>query len=208
MNSSSCSAEVLDDAEAREHADRQRADAEEDDEEAAGRGEFSHDQRQTAGKPQPPVPYARDYMRIRLRSVQAVQWPASKIEGFMPLILVTNDDGVTSEGIHALADAMRPLGDVLVVAPLQEASAIGHALTLRRPLTNRIDQRRRLRRRRHADRLRQPGVRDPAERTSCRISSCPASTRDGTSATTSLTRAPCPAPSKARCSGRRASPSP
>src|SRR5690349_13417533 len=52
----------------------------------------------------------------------------------MPLILVTNDDGVTSEGIHALADAMRPLGDVMVVAPLQEASAIGHALTLRRPL--------------------------------------------------------------------------
>ncbi len=57
-----------------------------------------------------------------------------KIEGFMPLILVTNDDGVTSDGIHALADAMQPLGDVLVVAPLQEASAIGHALTLRRPL--------------------------------------------------------------------------
>jgi len=52
----------------------------------------------------------------------------------MPLILVTNDDGVTSDGIHALADAMRTLGDVVVVAPLQEASAIGHALTLRRPL--------------------------------------------------------------------------
>src|ERR687891_1957718 len=52
----------------------------------------------------------------------------------MPLILVTNDDGVTSDGIHALADAMKPLGDVVIVAPLQEASAIGHALTLRRPL--------------------------------------------------------------------------
>jgi 5'-nucleotidase len=52
----------------------------------------------------------------------------------MPLILVTNDDGVTSEGIHSLAEAMKPLGDVLVVGPLQEASAIGHALTLRRPL--------------------------------------------------------------------------
>lgn len=52
----------------------------------------------------------------------------------MPLILVTNDDGVTSEGLHALAEAMKPLGEVLVVAPLQEASAIGHALTLRRPL--------------------------------------------------------------------------
>jgi 5'-nucleotidase len=52
-------------------------------------------------------------------------------------ILVTNDDGVHSEGIRALADALRPLGDVIVVAPIQEASAIGHALTLRRPL--RID---------------------------------------------------------------------
>ena len=52
----------------------------------------------------------------------------------MPLILVTNDDGVQSDGIHALADAMKPLGDVIIVGPLQEASAIGHALTLRRPL--------------------------------------------------------------------------
>ncbi len=52
----------------------------------------------------------------------------------MPKILVTNDDGVHSDGIHALADALRPLGDVLVVAPHVEASAIGHALTLRRPL--------------------------------------------------------------------------
>jgi 5'-nucleotidase len=53
-------------------------------------------------------------------------------------ILVTNDDGVHSDGIHALADALRPLGEVLVVAPHVEASAIGHALTLRRPL--RIEQ--------------------------------------------------------------------
>jgi 5'-nucleotidase len=56
------------------------------------------------------------------------------IVGSMPLILVTNDDGVQSEGIHVLAEAMKPLGDVVVVGPLQEASAIGHALTLRRPL--------------------------------------------------------------------------
>ena len=52
----------------------------------------------------------------------------------MPRILVTNDDGVHSDGIRALADALRPLGDVTVVAPIQEASAIGHALTLQRPL--------------------------------------------------------------------------
>ena len=52
----------------------------------------------------------------------------------MPRILVTNDDGVHSEGIHVLAEALAPLGEVTIVAPLQEASAIGHALTLRRPL--------------------------------------------------------------------------
>ena len=52
----------------------------------------------------------------------------------MPRILVTNDDGVHSEGIQALATALEPLGEVIVVAPHAESSAIGHALTLRRPL--------------------------------------------------------------------------
>jgi 5'/3'-nucleotidase len=49
-------------------------------------------------------------------------------------ILVTNDDGYRSAGIHALAGALRALGEVTIVAPTTEASAIGHALTLRRPL--------------------------------------------------------------------------
>jgi 5'-nucleotidase len=52
----------------------------------------------------------------------------------MPRILVTNDDGYRSEGIHVLAEALKPLGEIIVVAPMDEASAIGHALTLRRPL--------------------------------------------------------------------------
>jgi 5'-nucleotidase len=52
----------------------------------------------------------------------------------MPRILVTNDDGVHSEGILALAESLKSLGDVIVVAPHTESSAIGHALTLRRPL--------------------------------------------------------------------------
>ncbi len=52
----------------------------------------------------------------------------------MPRILVTNDDGYFSPGIAALASALRALGDVIVVAPQTEASAVGHALTLRRPL--------------------------------------------------------------------------
>jgi 5'/3'-nucleotidase len=49
-------------------------------------------------------------------------------------ILVTNDDGYRSDGLKALAEALKPLGEVTIVAPVQEASAIGHALTLRHPL--------------------------------------------------------------------------
>lgn len=56
----------------------------------------------------------------------------------MRTILVTNDDGYFSPGIEALARALDPLGHVVVVAPQTEASAVGHALTLRRPL--RIEQ--------------------------------------------------------------------
>ena len=52
----------------------------------------------------------------------------------MAVILVTNDDGVHSAGIHALAEALAPLGAVTIVAPVGESSAIGHALTLARPL--------------------------------------------------------------------------
>jgi 5'-nucleotidase len=52
----------------------------------------------------------------------------------MSLILVTNDDGYRSEGITALARALSTVGNVTIVAPIEEASAIGHALTLRRPL--------------------------------------------------------------------------
>jgi 5'-nucleotidase len=52
----------------------------------------------------------------------------------MRRILVTNDDGFFSPGVQALAVALRPLGAVVIVAPQVEASAVGHALTLRRPL--------------------------------------------------------------------------
>ena len=51
-----------------------------------------------------------------------------------PLFLVTNDDGVSAEGIHALADGVSAVGDVVVVAPDRERSAAGHSLTLHHPL--------------------------------------------------------------------------
>jgi len=51
-----------------------------------------------------------------------------------PKILVTNDDGIHSEGIKALAKALHEVGEVFIVAPDREESAIAHSLTLHRPL--------------------------------------------------------------------------
>ena len=55
----------------------------------------------------------------------------------MPRILVTNDDGIYSEGLRKLAAACREVGDVIIVAPDREQSAASHALTLNRPLRRR-----------------------------------------------------------------------
>lgn len=47
-----------------------------------------------------------------------------------PLILVSNDDGITSRGIRVLVEAMQTLGDVVVVAPDSPQSGMGHAITI------------------------------------------------------------------------------
>lgn len=52
----------------------------------------------------------------------------------MPFILVTNDDGVQSKGLIILSKALCSFGEVHVVAPEREQSAVAHALTLHRPL--------------------------------------------------------------------------
>ncbi len=52
----------------------------------------------------------------------------------MTRILVTNDDGIFSEGLAALAKSLAAIGDVTVVAPASEQSASAHSLTLTRPL--------------------------------------------------------------------------
>lgn len=49
-------------------------------------------------------------------------------------ILVTNDDGIFSEGLKLLAEELAEIGDVVVVAPDREQSASSHSLTLHRPL--------------------------------------------------------------------------
>jgi len=52
----------------------------------------------------------------------------------IPRILITNDDGIYSDGLRQLAGSLRPIGEVIVVAPDREQSAASHALTLNRPL--------------------------------------------------------------------------
>jgi 5'-nucleotidase len=47
-----------------------------------------------------------------------------------PLILVSNDDGITSKGIRTLVNVMKTLGDVIVVAPNSPQSGMGHAITV------------------------------------------------------------------------------
>ncbi len=49
-------------------------------------------------------------------------------------ILISNDDGIDAPGIERLVAEMRRVGDVTVVAPHQQQSAVGHAITMNRPL--------------------------------------------------------------------------
>ncbi len=51
-----------------------------------------------------------------------------------PLILVTNDDGITANGIRALVEVALELGDVIVVAPDAPQSGMGHAISIDKPI--------------------------------------------------------------------------
>ncbi|MGF2412484.1 5'/3'-nucleotidase SurE [Ferruginibacter sp.] len=57
-----------------------------------------------------------------------------------PVILITNDDGITAPGIKNLVEAVRTLGKVVVVAPDKPQSGMGHAITIGQPLRmNKVD---------------------------------------------------------------------
>ena len=51
-----------------------------------------------------------------------------------PLILVSNDDGITAPGIRNLVEVMLKIGNVVVVAPDGPQSGMGHAITIGNPL--------------------------------------------------------------------------
>lgn len=51
-----------------------------------------------------------------------------------PVILITNDDGITAPGIRSLVEAVKDLGTIVVVAPDKPQSGMGHAITIGAPL--------------------------------------------------------------------------
>ena len=51
-----------------------------------------------------------------------------------PLIFITNDDGLTAKGIASLVEAVRPFGEIVVIAPDKPQSGMGHAITIHDPL--------------------------------------------------------------------------
>ncbi|MBA4138909.1 MAG: 5'/3'-nucleotidase SurE [Segetibacter sp.] len=89
---------------------------------------------------QPPV--ASD-INTKVKAAKEADEPASDKEknlktniknGKDRIILITNDDGVTSPGIAALVDAVKDLGKVVVIAPDKAQSGMGHAITIGSPL--------------------------------------------------------------------------
>jgi len=51
-----------------------------------------------------------------------------------PIILITNDDGITAPGLRNLVEIMKTIGEVVVVAPDSPQSGMGHAITINKPL--------------------------------------------------------------------------
>lgn len=51
-----------------------------------------------------------------------------------PLILITNDDGISAKGIRSLYEVLKDLGDIVLISPDSPQSGMGHAITIHNPL--------------------------------------------------------------------------
>ena len=81
---------------------------------------------------------AENGMPFKAASSAAKSAPPARVKAKggkrQPVILVTNDDGISAPGIRNLVDAVRHLGKVVVVAPDKPQSGMGHAITIGNPL--------------------------------------------------------------------------
>jgi 5'-nucleotidase len=85
-------------------------------------------QRPAAGDPPLPGTRVRPPRPVGRHAQPLADWP------HRPRILVTNDDGIDSRGLLTLKQALEPIGEVIVVAPETNQSAVGHGKTFMRPL--------------------------------------------------------------------------
>jgi len=69
---------------------------------------------------------------IALAAVRLVAPATAQLAAYR--ILITNDDGVRAPGLAALAQALKALGDVIIVAPADDQSGISQALTAIQPI--------------------------------------------------------------------------
>jgi 5'-nucleotidase len=76
----------------------------------------------------------KDQLPLHSILFMATAKKSPKKKSTRPIILVTNDDGITAPGIRALVATMKKFGDVIVVAPDSPQSAMGHAITISKPL--------------------------------------------------------------------------
>lgn len=77
------------------------------------------------------------FAKIGSQSHASIPDKSAKFDGMsndLPLILVTNDDGIFAKGIHSLVSAVSDLGEIVVVAPDKPQSGMGHAVTINSPL--------------------------------------------------------------------------
>ena len=70
----------------------------------------------------------------KTRTAKASSKKSASVKADKPIILVTNDDGVTAPGIAALVEVAKHFGTVVVVAPDAPQSGMGHAITIGKPL--------------------------------------------------------------------------
>ncbi|MBK6825471.1 MAG: 5'/3'-nucleotidase SurE [Chitinophagaceae bacterium] len=68
------------------------------------------------------------------KSSAPLKKPAARVKKEPPVILITNDDGVTAPGIMNLVEAVKDMGKIVVVAPDKPQSGMGHAITIGQPL--------------------------------------------------------------------------
>ena len=78
--------------------------------------------------------FNNSFNRVKKLNALHLRQYMTKKKKVRPVILITNDDGVTAPGITNLVDAVKDLGKIVVVAPDKPQSGMGHAITIGQPL--------------------------------------------------------------------------